>query len=123
MSAEIFKSPFHCMVENGQKLVWSTKRLWRLAENLPVFEFELSQFEGLDKDIWFGDWHQPTVRNVLRHFTKIQNADLSFPIIISQHGLVMDGVHRICRAQLEGLRSVPAVRFVANPEPDEIIQV
>lgn len=121
MADDIFKEPFHCVTEDGKKFVWSTKRLWKLAENLPVFEFEISSFDGMDKDFWFGDRNHPTIRNVLQHFDKIQKADLRFPIIISQHGLIMDGVHRICRAYVEGKKVVRAVRFEVNPAPDEII--
>ena len=47
-------------------------------------------------------------------------ADLSFPIILDKDGRVMDGMHRVCRAVREGIGRLPAVRFVANPEPDFI---
>lgn len=121
MPTDIFKQPFHCVVENGQKFVWSTKRLWELAADLPRFEFKISDFDGFDKDFWFGDQHEPTIQKVLEHCEKIQKADLSFPIIVSEHGLIMDGVHRICRAHIEGRKTLPAVQFDKNPEPDEVV--
>jgi hypothetical protein len=111
----------HTIGKDGRKYKWYVKRLWQLAKDLPQFEYEVASFKGFDQDFWFGDRIKPTIANVLAHHQKIQNADLSFPIIISEDGLIMDGVHRICKADLEGRKTIPAVRFIKNPEPDEII--
>jgi hypothetical protein len=46
------------------------------------------------------------------------DADLSFPVIFGPGGRVMDGMHRIARAMLEGKKEVSAVCFPALPEPD-----
>ena len=32
----------------------------------------------------------------------------------------MDGMHRVCRALVEGLATIRAVRFEDDPEPDHI---
>ena len=73
---------------------------------------------GLDKNVWFGSNQEPTVNKVLEHMKKIEKADFDFPIILSQENIVLDGVHRICRAHLEGRKTIPAVRFEIDPEPD-----
>lgn len=39
----------------------------------------------------------------------------SFPVILGPDGRVMDGMHRIARAMLEGRTEVSAVRFLALP--------
>ena len=39
-------------------------------------------------------------------------------MILGSDGRVMDGMHRIARALLEGWTTVRAVRFPADPEPD-----
>jgi hypothetical protein len=110
----------HTISKEGRKHKWYVKRLWQLAKDLPQFEYEITSFSGFDEDFWFGDRIKPTIKNVLAHHHKIQNADFSFPIIISEDGLIMDGVHRICKAYLEGRKTIPAVRFTKNPEPDQI---
>ena len=46
------------------------------------------------------------------------DADLSFPVILGPDGRVMDGMHRITRAMLDGGRGVSTVHFPALPEPD-----
>jgi hypothetical protein len=48
------------------------------------------------------------------------DGDLAFPVILSSDGRVMDGMHRICKALLQGLDDIEAVRFVEDPEPDYI---
>jgi hypothetical protein len=111
----------HTIIKNGKRHVWFIKRLWKLTVNLPVFEFDVSSFKDFDDDIWFGDRVKPTVRKVLEHHQKVLNANCSYPIILSEDGVVMDGVHRICRAYVEGKKSIPAVRFEKTPEPDQIL--
>jgi elongation factor P hydroxylase len=45
-------------------------------------------------------------------------ADRSYPIILAADGRVMDGMHRIARAVLDGETTIKAVRFTTDPEPD-----
>jgi hypothetical protein len=46
------------------------------------------------------------------------DADLSDPVILGPDGRVMDGMHRIARAMLDGKTEISAVRFPDLPEPD-----
>jgi len=48
----------------------------------------------------------------------IQDVELSYPIILGSDGRVMDEMHRIARAILEGHTRIRAVQFVDEPEPD-----
>lgn len=111
----------HSMGIDGGRHVWSVPRLWALAADLPVEDVRVSTFdEVFDLDCWFGDRHAPTVGRVLAHMARIQSADLSFPIILSADGVVMDGLHRLCKARLASQETVRAVRFAVTPAPDRI---
>jgi hypothetical protein len=46
--------------------------------------------------------------------------DLNYPIILSSDGRVMDGMHRVCKAWMQGEESIKAVRFPIDPEPNYI---
>ncbi len=46
------------------------------------------------------------------------DSELIYPIILSSDGRVMDGMHRVCKALLQGREEIEAVRFVHDPEPD-----
>jgi hypothetical protein len=73
----------------------------------------------LDTAYWFeGSAVTPTVRNVVEHARLMLEADLSYPVILGHDGRVMDGMHRIARALLEGVPQVSAVRFQSPVEPD-----
>ena len=50
----------------------------------------------------------------------IEDADLSFPIILSSTGAVMDGMHRVAKAMLQRRTDIAAVRFDCDPEPDYV---
>jgi ATP sulfurylase len=60
----------------------------------------------------------PTVRKVVEHARLISGVDVSYPIILGPDGRVMDGMHRIARALMEGRTEIDAMRFTALPEPD-----
>ncbi len=102
--------------------VWDIDRLIRLGSELAVERrplLELSQH--LDEVYWFGGPdHQPTVRAVVDHARRIAVVDLSFPIILSAEGIVMDGMHRVARAYMEGRDHIDVVQFVVDPSPDRI---
>lgn len=112
------KEPFAGFERDGEICLWLVSRLWALSKDFPVFEYEVSSFNGFDKDVWFNSQHKPTVNKVLEHYKKIENAEFKHPIILSQDGTVLDGVHRICRAYLDGRKTIPAVRFEVDPVPD-----
>ena len=61
-----------------------------------------------------------TCREVVDHARLMLDSDLAFPIILSNDGRVMDGMHRVCKALLENRTEIDAVRFVHDPEPDYI---
>jgi hypothetical protein len=113
----------HTVEIDGQLHTWDVPRLWALAAGLPIFAYRVAEFAGLDEVMWFGPQRPPTVRALLDHLARIEAADLHQPIIVSASGLVMDGVHRICRALREGRETVPAVRFEVTPPPDRVREI
>lgn len=119
VSAVELKGRFVSFERNGENYLWYTQRLWELSKDLPVFEFEIASFKSFDEDVWFGSLHKPTVKKVLEHYRKIARAQFNYPIIFSRDGSLFDGLHRICRAYLDGRQTIPAVRFENDPEPDQ----
>jgi hypothetical protein len=81
----------------------------------------LSQIREIDEVYWFDDEDQrPTCRSVLEHMRLISEVDLSFPIILGANGRVMDGMHRVAKAILQGKSEIEAVRFAVDPSPDYV---
>lgn len=61
-----------------------------------------------------------TCREVVDHARLMLDCDLAYPVILSSDGRVMDGMHRICKALLEGRDEIEVVRFLQDPEPDYV---
>ena len=99
---------------------WDVDRLIALAKDLPVGQVPVSAIRELDESYWFDDGNAVTCRDVVEHARLINEADLSFPIILSSDGRVMDGMHRVAKAALQNLGSLPAKRFAEDPEPDYV---
>ena len=110
----------HSIVRDGKKHTWNVESLWKHAANLEPFEYRIDSISLLDEDCWFGDRHEPTIRRVLEHSKKIQDANLAYPIILSEDDVVMDGLHRICKVLLDGKATIWAVKFETNPAPDMV---
>jgi hypothetical protein len=94
-------------------------RLIALSRGLPVERVPIDSISEIDTEYWFdGSAEIPTVRKVAEHARLIAEVDMSYPIILGHDGWVMDGMHRIARALLEGRDEIEAVRFPAPVEPD-----
>ena len=91
--------------------------LWKLAEGLPARTVRVADLKGLDDVRWFGGPMnlRPTCRTVAEHARDIYEADLSYPIILSPAGEVLDGMHRVCKAVLQGIAEIPAITLPAMP--------
>ena len=99
-------------------LAWDVDNLIAASSRLPRKRIALGEIRELD-EAWFGD-ERPTWRAIAGHLRLVQEADLSFPIILSANGAVMDGMHRVVKATLEGRADIEAVQFPQDPPPDHI---
>lgn len=97
---------------------WDVDRLIALAETSAVEDVELSSVAEIDGEYWYDHGYTPTVRSIVEHCRLIQNADLSYPIVLGPDGRVMDGMHRIARALLDGRATIKARRLADLPPPD-----
>jgi hypothetical protein len=98
---------------------WDVDRLIELSHDLPVERVSIDSIGEIDSVYWFdGRDELPTVRKVVEHARLIGKVDVSYPVILGHDGRVMDGMHRIARALLEGQTEIDAVRFESPVEPD-----
>ncbi len=95
-------------------------QLWELAAKQPVKKLCVADLaKELDEVRWFSEAHKklPTCRAVAEHARDIFDADFSHPIILNPQGEVVDGMHRLCKAWLEGIEEIDAVQLPSMPEP------
>lgn len=88
---------------------WCISRLIDLSKDFETFEIPLD-FINLSHV-----YERINLRNMVSHMKAVLNADLSYPIILDEDGIIMDGRHRIMKALLEGKKTIKAVRFDINP--------
>lgn len=96
---------------------WDVDRLIALTAHFPVTQVRIDSLNELDTNYWSVD-DSTTVRALSEHVQLVQDADTSFPIILSANGRIMDGMHRVVKLLLNGTTTVNAVQFVSDPTPD-----
>lgn len=94
--------------------LWSVAKLFELAKSLPVMEVSLDHI-----NIWH-KYKDLTLRDMVMHIKAVQDADLNFPIILDEDGVLMDGRHRIMKCLLNNIKTIKVVRFNKNPDPCRI---
>src|SRR5580658_3553502 len=115
------RTQYHFRKSPNGLCAWNVHRLIEQSRNLKTERVPLSAIRELDEPFWGNEnIQQLTCREIAGHTRLILDCDLAFPIILSSDGRVMDGMHRVCKALLEGRGEVEAVRFVQDPEPDYI---
>jgi hypothetical protein len=98
---------------------WDVDKLIELAKVMPTRTVDVGSISEVDTDCWFFDEPaQPTVREVVVHMRLVAEVDPSIPIVLGPDGRVLDGMHRVARALLEGRSTIEAVQLWELPEPD-----
>src|SRR5208282_2414545 len=115
------RAQYHFRMSPQGLCAWDVGRLVELSRPLPVERVLLSDIRELDEPYWAGNGDRRlTCRDIVDHARLISDCDLAYPVILSADGRVMDGMHRICKALLDGRTEIEAVRFEQGPEPDYI---
>ncbi len=115
------RQQYHFRNSTEGVLAWDVYRLIELSATLPVELVPLSLIEALDEAFWYElGGATPTCRNIVEHAKLIQGADLTYSIILCHQGRVIDGMHRVGKALLNGDIHIKAVRFEQPLEPDYI---
>ena len=115
------RKQYHFLPSDEGLMAWDVDRLIELSSGLSRSRVALSSIREIDEVYWFdGEDERPTCRRVLRHMRLIDEVDLSHPIILGADGRVMDGMHRVAKALLQGAEEIEAVKFERDPEPDYV---
>lgn len=94
-------------------------RLIELSAGLPVFEVDVDSLPEVDTPYWSQPGTGPeTVRQIVEHMRLVVEVDPEHPVILGSSGRVMDGMHRIAKALLEGRNKITAVQFQKPIDPD-----
>jgi hypothetical protein len=103
--------PFDEQEFHLDNMVWSVPRLAYLARDLPLLSLPLDAINLANTT------YKCNMREMVRHYNQINDADLNQPILLSEDGEIFDGRHRIMKALSQGLTHIAAKRFDTNPPP------
>jgi hypothetical protein len=117
------KDRYTTLPHDGHIQVWDVEQLWQRAKALPVQLVPVTSITDYGTVCWYGtaaNWGRLTCREVVEHIQRINTVTFDVPILLSAEGCVMDGFHRLAKAHLLGMTTIPAVQFPVTPEPDAI---
>lgn len=113
------RKQYHFRQVGQDTYIWDVHHLVELTKTFMIKKVVLADIRELNEAYWFPDQF-PTTQQIIEHFQLVQDADLSYPIILCAEGRVMDGMHRIAKACLLKQEHILAVQFEHTPEPDFI---
>jgi len=98
---------------------WDIDKLIEASSAFPIVSVQLDDIKDLDENFWYnGENDVPSGRSIAHHIQLINEADLSFPVILTEGNRVMDGMHRIIKALTLDHKTIKAVIFENTPPPD-----
>lgn len=113
------RKQYHFRKVGNDTYIWDVHNLVELTKKFKVKEIPLSEIRELEESYWYPDSH-PTTQEIIEHMQLIQEADLSYPIILCSQGRLMDGMHRVGKAKILGKDLISVVQFDVDPKPDFI---
>jgi hypothetical protein len=94
---------------------WIVSSLWELSKDLPIYEVPLVGMD-LGQTVW--DSVGDNFLEFCKHVNLVNNADLSYPILLSPMGYIVDGRHRLAKAIINGHSTIKIQKLSTMPEPD-----
>ena len=113
------RKQYHFRKVGNDTYIWDVHNLVELTKKFKVKEIPLSEIRELEEPYWYPECH-PTTQEIIEHMQLIQEADLSYPIILCSQGRLMDGMHRVGKAKILGKDLISVVQFNVDPKPDFI---
>lgn len=115
------RKQYHFRPSANGYYAWDVDRLVALSSRLLPQSVPLSEIAEIDEAFWFdGPGNIATCRLIAERARLIEEADLSYPIVMCSNRRVMDGMHRVLKALNAGKVSIDAVIFEQDPEPDYV---
>lgn len=111
---------YHFRKSEKGLLAWDVLKLIELTKDFEIIQVPLTDIRELKETYWFGLGAPPVTEDIAQHAKQIYEADLSYPIILCPEGKVMDGMHRVCKAFLNKLETISAVRLDLLHDPDYV---
>ena len=97
---------------------WNLFKIWDATKDFQVKEISVNELwdERYSKVFcWLHQEEELTNLFFLHHMKRVLNADLEYPIILSEEKYILDGVHRLMKAKHLGIEKIKYVQFDTDP--------
>lgn len=101
---------------------WDLSDIWDSSAVLEPEEFDVEMlWERYEKIYcWLDGDDDITHAHFLHHLERIMNADLNYPIILSEENYILDGVHRLMKCKYFGIETIYCLKFKKDPVSKEL---
>ncbi len=111
-SMSFAESEYH----RGNK-IWNAQTLYDFAK--------AKEYPIMDMPLWCIDltaeaFECSQLHSFIFQCKRVRDCSLQYPIMLDDTGQIADGYHRLCKAILEGKKTIKAIRLLEMPAPDRI---
>ncbi len=114
------RKQYHFRPSKNGFFAWDVDALIMSSVDVPAKFIALSSIKEIDENYWFSHGTVPNAKAIIEHFQLMEQAELSYPIILCSNGRLMDGMHRVLKSLKEGRDKILAKQFDETPAPSFI---
>ena len=112
---------YHFRTIDNKLYAWDVDNIISLTKELEIENIDLTKIKEFEETYWYNEeGDSPTCHSITQHIKLVNDSDLNYPIIICPDGRLMDGMHRVVKANLLELKTIKAYRLSTLPKPDYI---
>lgn len=113
------RKQYHNRQVGTDRHIWDVHKLIRALRDQTPLDVPLSDIAEIDENWWYQEpGTVPSPRSFADHMKLVQAADPAYPIILCADGRLMDGMHRVVKALIDGRNTIKALKFETTPPPD-----
>lgn len=97
--------------------IWNAQTLYNFAK---AKEYPVRDMPLWNIGLTVGPFERSRLHGSIFQCRRVLDCSSDYPIILDEAGQMADGYHRLCKAVLEGGKTIKAIRPPEMPAPDRI---
>jgi hypothetical protein len=114
------RQQYHFREVGEDTYIWDVNKLLKTIDDSRVVNMSLDSFKEQYFSEYWSKGKSLSCSDIATHARLINEADLSYPILVCPDRLVVDGMHRLCKAFLESKETIKVIVLDKLPEADYI---
>lgn len=115
------RKQYHFKKSKKGFLAWDVDKLIVQSKTLEVMDIAITNINEFEQNYWYhNNDDEINCKSITNHIKLVLDCKLQYPIILADDGSIMDGMHRVCKAYLNGQKTIKAIKFDVTPDPDFI---